>query len=362
MNNYQNSNSFFDSFRNRIFLGVSIILLACIFSVVLFYTKPSVKAKGAQEVSKAVKTEKLQSESGRVFLYADGTAYAKAEIKISAEISGKIDFLADDLVPGARFKQGESLFKIEDSDYRLALSQSETDIAQAKLKLSQEKAEAKIAKQEWSELGDASRNELALRVPQLEAARANLSAAQARFELAKKNLERTNITAPFDLRIRERSVELGSFVSPGSTLAEAFSIDAIDVRLSLPEAELNLFDPEIIADSLAVKIFPSSSLKTKYWEGLVIEEGGELDPLTRSLNLTVRIEDPLNLNAGHLAGTILPGSFVQAEIPSRNIGEFFRLPRSALKDQLGKDTILLVDAESRIRVQEIELLKNMIIK
>ncbi len=102
------------------------------------------------------------------------------------------------------------------------------------LALAEEQARVDQAVQDWKRLNlDEEPSELVLRGPQLRRAQANVSSAEARLESAKRDLEKTEIKAPYAGRILTKIVDVGQFVSPGNQLAKIYAVDFAEVRLPL---------------------------------------------------------------------------------------------------------------------------------
>ena len=99
---------------------------------------------------------------------------------------------------------------------------AEANLANASEILSIRRSKSKQAKQEWVDLVINPLNDLFLRKPQLESAKANFKAAQSQLSLAKLNLSRTKVNLPYDVLILEKFVDLGQFVSIGLPLADIY--------------------------------------------------------------------------------------------------------------------------------------------
>ena len=83
-------------------------------------------------------------------------------------------------------------------------------------------------------------NPLALREPQLNAARAALDRDEARLADAKLALSRTKVTAPFAGFVQEESVDVGQIVAAGQPVARIFATDAVEVIVPLSDADAAL--------------------------------------------------------------------------------------------------------------------------
>jgi multidrug resistance efflux pump len=103
-------------------------------------------------------------------------------------------------VAGGFFRQGERLFSIEDTDYRLALERAEATRAKAEYELATIESQAEVARVEWERLYEDSGEEpnpLVLYEPQLKNARAALASAGSSVRQAEIDLERTRVRASF---------------------------------------------------------------------------------------------------------------------------------------------------------------------
>ena len=69
-------------------------------------------------------------------------------------------------------------------------------------------------------------------------ASAALATARAELVRARRNLERTYIRLPYDGLVRQKSADLGQFVSPGTKLGVTFSTEVAEIRLPLTDQDL----------------------------------------------------------------------------------------------------------------------------
>jgi multidrug resistance efflux pump len=109
------------------------------------------------------------------------------------------------------------------------------------VELELEKGRGDVAQREWQILrsdSDANLAPLALRSPQLVAAKQSLAGAQANLKQAELALSRTHFTAPFNALVLDESIEVGQVVAPGAPLATLIGTDRFWVSVSLPVDEL----------------------------------------------------------------------------------------------------------------------------
>ena len=73
---------------------------------------------------------------------------------------------------------------------------------------------------------------------QRSAAEATVKADEAQLEQAKLNLSYTQIRAPIDGMVGERSVQVGNYVSPGTTLMTVVPLDQVYIEANYREVDL----------------------------------------------------------------------------------------------------------------------------
>jgi membrane fusion protein (multidrug efflux system) len=85
---------------------------------------------------------------------------------------------------------------------------------------------------------DAARRQLDVLKAQISATEAAVKADEARLEQARLNLSYTQIRAPIDGMVGERSVQVGNYVSPGTTLMSIVPLDQVYIEANYLEVEL----------------------------------------------------------------------------------------------------------------------------
>jgi membrane fusion protein (multidrug efflux system) len=85
---------------------------------------------------------------------------------------------------------------------------------------------------------DAARRQLDVLKAQRSAAEAAVKAAEAQLEQARLNLSYTQIPAPIDGMVGERSVQVGNYVGPGTTLMTVVPLDQVYIEANYREVAL----------------------------------------------------------------------------------------------------------------------------
>ena len=163
-------------------------------------------------------------------------------------------------------------------------------MAQARLRLAEEEAEAEVAQREWETLGRGDPRELALRKPQLEDARASVAAAEAGVERATRDLQRAEIVAPYAGRVRTKNVDIGQYVRVGDALATVYAVDVAEIRLPLPDDELAYLDLPLSYRGVRQQAQPGVTLRatfageTHVWNGRIVRTESEIDSVSRMVH------------------------------------------------------------------------------
>ena len=221
--------------------------------------------------------------------------------------------------------------------------------------MQEEIARGKVAEQEWLSVRNVAPPELGLRKPQLAKEQANVKAAEAKLERAKRNLSRTQIKAPYNGIVVERNIDLGQFVTTGATLGTLYSTDTAEVRLPITDSDLMFVD--IAGQSkqgAPIALSANVGGVKRTWQGTLIRSEGVLDTQSRVIYAVVEVEDPYNLQASHSA-PLRFGQFVEAEITSRQTEKMFVIPRNNLRLD---NTVLTVNDEREIEIKDVEVART----
>lgn len=333
---------------------VGILLVAAGIAVLLFLFKPVAERAPAPYEPPPVRYMVARTAEVSIPVKSQGTIEPRAEINLSAEVPGRISEISESLNDGEFFKQGELLARIDDSDYRLAITKAEATVAAARQALARVEAEAEQARFDIQRMGrDLEQSSAyALREPHLKEARANLKAARADLAIARLQLERTRVRAPFDGRVVEKRIDVGEYVSPGMTLARIYSSRRMQVKLPLTQRQLNLIDLSVQQDSpseTGSKVLLETDFAGKHlqWQARLTGLESRVDPRNRMLNAIAEIDSGTTLRQPDGALVSTAGLFVSATIEGRSIGGVFVIPRLALRN--GNEVWLLNDAQLDIK-------------
>ncbi|MFC7048324.1 efflux RND transporter periplasmic adaptor subunit [Emcibacter nanhaiensis] len=345
------------SFLKRVWLPVLVLALGVVASVGLVKAKPEPEKKEHVVEARKVRVVTAHADATRLSVETQGTVQPKQMIDLTPRVSGNIVYVSDKFVAGGTFKKGETILRIDARDYEAAVTSAEARVAEARQRLAQEQQEAALAKEEWELLGQGEASDLVLRKPQLADAEAKLKAAEAALYTARLDLERTDITAPFNGILTEKFVDLGQYMSPGSKMGMYYSTDVLEVRLPLTNRDLGKFDLVKLQNNkadLKVTLTGTFANKNYTWKGRIARSEGVIDTKSRILYVVAELKgDELYSVENGLRMTI--GQFVSAEIEGRAYANVYQLPRQALRQG---DSVLVVDADNKLRTRKVEVLES----
>ena len=263
----------------RIVLPLLILVVAGGGFYVLASRKRPPDLEEPKDTSPLVETATVQDHEQGLEIEVDGLVVPYREIRLSAEVDGRVTHKAEVCRAGNYVKQGELLIEIDSRDYDIEirrlgeeLDQATNSIKELEVEIANtealiELAEAELAIQHdelerldvlfedtvitESEIDQARRSELIAKTAVLalrnqltlkKTSGGRLDSVKGRvsvlLEKARLDLSRTKITAPVSGMVVVDSVEKDSYVKKGTELATIEDTSAVEVKCSLRVDEL----------------------------------------------------------------------------------------------------------------------------
>lgn len=327
----------------------------------LITARQTVETRPPEILPPLVRVVEAKPQTLQLRVQSQGTVMPRTETSLVPEVAGRVLAISPSLVDGGFFGTGDVLLIIDPRDYELALARTRSEVAQAKTQLAREFAEAQVARREWRALGKGKPSPLTSRALHVAEAKAALASAKAMMEQAAYNLARTRIRAPFKGRVRDKQVDRGQYVLPGAPIATIYAIDAVEIRLPIPDNELAYLDLSLryqgereSESAPTVRVWTTFAGKVHEWSGRIVRTEGEIDRKTRVVYAVLRVDDPYGRGADPDRPPLAVGMFVEAEILGKVVENVVVLPRAAMR---GHNQVLIVDDERRLRFRTVEILR-----
>jgi len=239
------------SLSRRLLPGM-VILAGAGLSAWIAATGPTVEPRAPETPLPYVRALSVEARPTQLRVRTHGSVVPRTESTLVPEVSGSVIWMSPDLVSGGFFERGEALLRIDPVDARVEVERANAQLERARAEV--ERTSRELARRKGlAQRNVASANELDVAVSAERVALANQREAEAMLAAARKNLERTELRAPFDGRVRDEHVDLGQFVTRGSSLATLYAIDYAEVRIPIPDRELAFLNLPLLyrADSPA---------------------------------------------------------------------------------------------------------------
>ena len=324
-------------FLLRLLLPVSIVGASVGGAAILVGSAESAERAELTRELPLVEVVEVSISTEPFIVQGNGLVEAAREVTISPEVAGKLVRVSDRLVEGGRLRKGDLLVKIDPRPYALAIRERKAQVEQSKLERTVESARGEVAAREWKLLRDdqpdRERSPLALREPHKQAAAVAVESAEAALERARYDHSRTSIRAPFNATVASESVEEGQYVAPGSVLATLVGTDAYWIRVSLPVEALSMLKiPELGAEEGSrARIRQSLGTGGRVErEGRVIRLINRLDPRSRTAQVLVEVDGPLDAPPGQLP--LLRDAFVEVELEGKVLADVLAVPVAAVSE------------------------------
>lgn len=287
-------------------LGVIILCVAIGITVKWIDQVEPRKPRPVVEKLPRVTLQTVTLSDNQAIFSAGGFVNAKYSSRLSAEVSGQVLSVSPNFVVGNKVKKGDTLAKIDNKNYVAALANAKANLATAKSHYAQEQARSRQARRDAKGLG-VKTSALLLRKPQIAAAKSSVDNATAQLTLAKQNLAKTVIKAPFDAIIQSRHISVGDSVMGSSVVAQLVATDTFTVKLNLNSVLFNLVD---IGNTVTL----TDTTSGEKYTAVINRFDPSIDKTTRTVGVYVDINHPLSGKK-----PLLLESYLQADIVGKTV-------------------------------------------
>ncbi|MEW8027279.1 MAG: efflux RND transporter periplasmic adaptor subunit [Candidatus Thiodiazotropha sp.] len=345
------------SVRRRFLITLAILMTTIVVVVTLFMTRPEanveMKRPGVTrvEVAEVVRRDLLPKVT------FTGVLRPRQIASLRFEVAGELSARA--VEPGESVSEGDLLLRLDNEDYRDALSETESQLTETRATLERDGALLKLARenrqlaereyQRLEKLGKGSlasvstresarqqlinlQSEEARLVFSLQSSQARLARQEAANNRARRNLQRTHLLAPFSGRVNRVMVEEGDYVQGSSPALELIDDAALELEVAVSGD---------VAAALALGQPLSVKVESRDVDGELVALQIDPDPQTHTHPLRIRVPGQ----------GLLPGQLGRVDLPLRPRRDALVAPLSAVMREEGKHYVFLVRESRLVRRQ-----------
>ena len=338
----------------------------------------------------AVNVETLNKQIASPKILSYGEIYSKRMLEIRPLVSGRLDYVSEKFVEGGYVKSGDILFRLNQKDYLNELEIAEIDLEDTKAQLSEAISKLDYANLEF----EVSESQLKLRKnaldrqtqlaesglitsSQLENTQLAYSSSKQQFlnkqnlvkssknaidklkiqlkrrsisiDKAKRNLDETEIKAPFDGIIASVNILPGSVINKNEKLGTLLDPNSLEVMFNL---SANEFARVIDKDGKLLNLDITAYLKLSNNDIPFSGKIERINPEIINIGSGRKLFASINLGENK---TLRPGDFVVLEIKEPSLKNITVLPSSAVTID-GK--IFIVEEDNRLKEIEVTILRR----
>jgi membrane fusion protein (multidrug efflux system) len=253
-----------------------------------------------------------------------GTLLANESVDVVSELSRRL--VSIEVSEGTAVKEGQRLFRLDDSDLRAQLAELEVRRQLSLRTLERQRTLLQFDKKALSQQA-------------FDEAVTSLQAVEAQIASLRVTLAKTEIRAPFAANVGLRRVSEGAWITPTTVLTTLQDTSRIKVDFTLPERH-----------AAALAIGQKFSFRVAGvggdFEGRVIAIEPAIDAATRSVRARGIAENP--------ARTLVPGAFASVEVPLELARDGILVPAQAVVPSATGHAVWLV-RDGRAALREVEI-------
>ncbi len=228
------------------------------------------------------------------FIWVSGTVIGRFDSKIAAEVTGVLNTV---LEVGDQTNENDVIAEIDDTTYQLALNEISAEVPPIETMVEFYRKEAeRLGK--LAEQNNAARNQLDQTQASHDEAQAKIKIVRAKLAMARDELVKTKVRAPFAGVVTERYKTEGERVEAGDQIVRLINTDKVEIRTRVPQESfrhikvgdiLSIKGPDAEIEGTVRAVIPVGDDISRLYEIRI-----EFDNKSWSAGTAVQVASPVN--------------------------------------------------------------------
>lgn len=322
--------------------GISILVLSYFGMNYLAAQKEEPEKKKPEEVKRYVRTNTVSYKELPTEILTFGRVKTAEYLDLIAEVGGRMTQGKVALKEGQKFRKGDLLYRIDDTEARLNLqAQKSNFLRDLAAILPDLKIDYSDNFTNWERYFESIDIEKELpKLPEYKSSKEktflatnNIFSTYYNIKSAEVNLRKYRFYAPFDGSIIQLDLRSNSYVNPGSKIARIIQSGDVEVKVDVNVSDIDWIKPGVVA-------YLSSQDGSQHWKGRVSRIGDYVNTNTQSIDVFITVDERSEF-------PIYDGQYLKAVIPGKNVENGMLIPREAIFNN--NEVFVLQDSLLKVR-------------
>src|SRR5438477_3931521 len=329
--------------RRTVIAAATIAALAALTIGAVYHQPLSAENKPAAPQAMPVPVATIAESSVSLWDEFSGRLEAVERVDVRSRVAGAVKSVH--FTEGALVKRNDLLFTIDPDPYAAEVERARAQMIAAQARLAYAKSEHQRAQRLWAESAIAQR-ELDERVNGEQEADANLRAAQAALQSARLNLDYTQVRAPVSGRVGRLEITVGNLVAAGPgapVLTTLVSVNPIYASFDADE-QVVLRALKDLPQGIPVEMETAGGTTTR----------GRLQLIDNQVNArsgTVRVRAVFD----NQDGSLIPGQFAKLRMGQAKTEPALLVSERAVGTDQSKKFVMVVGEDNKAAYREVTL-------